>query len=160
MMVIALSVALATAPAHGFVAPAFDDFSVAPSRLKVVKPPDLSSHADARTFRTVLRNGAKAGVNFAGHYTVVTWGCGSPCKRLALVDRWTGQVSFPPIWPALDAEFRVDSALLVVDSREAIRGVGPELRYLFYTQYWVWEEQLRAFRLLGEYPDEKERSSR
>lgn len=160
-MAIAISVALAPAPAQGSVAPAFSDFMVAPSRLMAAKPPDLSSHPEARTFRTVLRNGAKVGVNFAGHYTVVTWGCGSPCKRLALIDRATGQVYFPPIWPALGAEFRADSALLIVDSPEMIRTDGIEpLRGAYLTQYWVWEEGRKTFRLLGEQEDSVERVGR
>jgi len=31
----------------------------------------------ARTFCTTLRREAKAGPNFAGHYTIATWGCGT-----------------------------------------------------------------------------------
>src|SRR4051812_16720645 len=56
----------------------------------------LNSHRDAPTFRTVLREGAKAGPNFAGHYTVVTFGCGTECQRLAIVDARSGFVYFPP----------------------------------------------------------------
>jgi hypothetical protein len=51
---------------------------------------------DARTFRTFLGDGAKKGPNFAGHFTVVTWGCGTACLRLAIVDARSGRVSFPP----------------------------------------------------------------
>jgi hypothetical protein len=144
---LALVVALVTPPAHGFVVPTFGDFTVRPITLRHVKPPDVSS-GEARTYRTVLREGARAGVNFAGHYTVVMWGCGVPCKRLALIDRGTGTVYFPPVSPALGAEFRVDSALLIADSPDMIRPQSfPEM---YYTQYWRWDEGDKSFRPLGE----------
>jgi hypothetical protein len=147
---VALAATLVTPPAHGFVAPTFDDFTVPPTTLRHVEPPDVSS-GEARAYRTVLREAAKAGVNFAGHYTVVKWGCGVPCKRLALIDRRTGTVYFSPVWPALGAEFRVDSALLIVDSPDMIRPQSfPEM---YYTQYCLWDEGDKLFRLLGErYP--------
>lgn len=43
-------------------------------------------------FRTVIRHGAKKGPNFAGHYTVVEWGCGSNCVVYAVIDAITGAV--------------------------------------------------------------------
>lgn len=50
----------------------------------------------ARTFRTVIREGAKEGPNFAGHFTVVMWGCGTSCAQFAIVDAITGTVYDPP----------------------------------------------------------------
>lgn len=50
----------------------------------------------ARLYRTIIRNGAKEGPNFAGHYTVVAWGCGLGSYSLAIVDAITGKVYFPP----------------------------------------------------------------
>ena len=46
-------------------------------------------------YRTVLGQGAAKGPNFAGHYTVVAWGCGSSCTSFAIVDSLTGRVIFP-----------------------------------------------------------------
>ena len=56
---------------------------------------NLKSHKDANTFRTNLRNAAKAGVNFAGHYILTTWGCGTNCSQSAIIDARNGQVFFP-----------------------------------------------------------------
>lgn len=50
----------------------------------------------ARMFRTRLKEGAQAGPNFAGHYTVVRWGCGSGCIEMAVVDARTGVIYWPP----------------------------------------------------------------
>jgi hypothetical protein len=48
--------------------------------------------ASARRFRTALRDGVAAGPNFAGHLTVVTWGCGTQCRSDAIVDARTERV--------------------------------------------------------------------
>jgi hypothetical protein len=50
----------------------------------------------ARLYRTVLRDGAKKSPNFAGHYTIVTWGAGLGVFSMAAVDAKTGKVYFPP----------------------------------------------------------------
>ena len=36
------------------------------------------------------------GPDFAGHYKVVTWGCGAGCVQFAIVNVQTGDVHFPP----------------------------------------------------------------
>jgi hypothetical protein len=69
--------------------PANEGFSGSPA------PPRLATAAQ-REFRTVLREGAKKGPNFAGHYTVVVWGCGTSCAQVAIIDAITGRISDPP----------------------------------------------------------------
>jgi len=57
---------------------------------------NLNSHPKARMFQTRLNEGALKGPNFADRYTVVTWGCGSLCQMLAIVDAQSGRVYTPP----------------------------------------------------------------
>ena len=38
-----------------------------------------------------------SGPNFAGHYFVIRWGCGSNCLMMAVVDAKTGKVYDPPL---------------------------------------------------------------
>lgn len=45
-----------------------------------------------RQFRTAIRESLKKSVNFAGHYTIAEWGCGSGCVQMAVVDLQTGDV--------------------------------------------------------------------
>jgi hypothetical protein len=45
-----------------------------------------------RRFRTVIRDWVKKGPNFAGHYTIAEWGCGSACEQIAVVDTLSGEV--------------------------------------------------------------------
>jgi hypothetical protein len=56
---------------------------------------NLKSHKNASLFRTNLRNAAKEGVNFAGHYILTTWGCGTNCSQSAIIDARNGRVFFP-----------------------------------------------------------------
>jgi hypothetical protein len=76
-------------------APHFDQFQ---SKVEQIKKPahvNLKSHPEASTYRTVLRRGAANGPNFAGHYSVVAWGCGSSCVTFAIVNLRNGNVIFP-----------------------------------------------------------------
>jgi len=48
---------------------------------------------DKKHFKTVLRDAAKEGPNFNGHYRIVTWGCGTNCIEWAIIDLENGNVS-------------------------------------------------------------------
>jgi hypothetical protein len=65
--------------------PASDIFSGKPVPPKLVRPAD-------RLFRSQIRDGAAKGPNFAGHYSIVKWGCGSQCVSFAVVDAKNGEV--------------------------------------------------------------------
>ncbi len=78
-----------------------------------------------REFRTVIRKGAAQGPNFAGHYTVVEWGCGSNCVVYAVVDSITGSVydsDLPLINNAYPCglSYKLESTLFVVESSQQI----------------------------------------
>lgn len=73
-------------------APTFDAYRVT-SRKTVENPKlDLSSNPTARMYRTVLRHEISLGPNFAGHYRVAVWGCGTSCAMFAVVNLETGRV--------------------------------------------------------------------
>lgn len=83
--------------------------------------PKLES-ALAREHVTMIRKAVVRGPNFAGHYTVVDWGCGTSCGVYVIVNDRTGKVYEPPeISKGVDLgvagpEFRPDSTLMVVAS--------------------------------------------
>ncbi len=119
---IALLVA-ATTLAHNATAqqrPRFEDYPVRGSFIGTPSPVDLRSHPKARLFRTMLRNGAKTGPNFAGYYTIVHWGCGSDCRMIAVVDCRNGRVYFAPftVSPGIGQDFRIDSNLFIANPPE------------------------------------------
>jgi hypothetical protein len=82
--------------AKSFRPPTFADFRVTERFSGRSAAVDLSSHRLARQYRTRLRQTAALGPNFAGHYTIATWGCGSGCAQFAIIDARSGRVFFPP----------------------------------------------------------------
>jgi hypothetical protein len=116
-----------------FHPPAFADY-VADNFQGRSASVDLASHPLASRFRTRLREAADRGPNFAGHYTIASWGCGSGCFQHAIVDARNGRVFFPPqvqfvevmrvaepehlsVEDVLRRYFRRDSALFIVVGR-------------------------------------------
>lgn len=113
----------ASAAAQRRALPLFKDypatkFTGKPAPVKLTSP-------RARKYRTGLRENATEGPNFAGHYTIAAFGCGTGCvSPLAIIDATTGDVYFPPSVATIaslpDAEdeemiqSRADSRLLVV----------------------------------------------
>jgi len=94
--------------------PKFEDFPAHSRYRGKPAPVDIHNSELARTYRTRLREGVRKGPNFAGHYTVVDWGCGSNCQVYAVVDTRTGKV-FGTIGGERGADFKVDSSLFVAD---------------------------------------------
>lgn len=104
-----LAALLATTPALGAqclsadavfkAAPKFSGYAAGSGTIARPAPVVLASR-EARQFRSMLREAAKAGPNFAGHYTIAGWGCGTSCLDWGIVDALTGKVSF-------DAKLRV-----------------------------------------------------
>ena len=92
------SIVLFTAPAYALrKPPRSEDYPVPKREMLKGKPaPVLLDSKRARLYRTMLRDGAKKGPNFAGRYTIVTWGAGLGVFSMAVVDAKTGKVHFPP----------------------------------------------------------------
>ncbi len=104
--------------------------------------------------------------NFAGHYTIVDWPCGTECMGLAVVDARTGAIYPPPLndprWPfALPIaqtafeypEYRVNSRLFVLKNA-CPAGLANDC----HTYYFVWEGAM--FKEVGRIPVNVPRSIR
>jgi hypothetical protein len=69
-----------------------------------------------------IRDATREGPDFAGHYAIVRWGCGSDCLNFVIVDVGTGEIYDTPFVGAsgcpyyLDKllSYRLDSRLLIV----------------------------------------------
>src|SRR2546425_8037819 len=96
-----IGVAVAVAPQQASHPPRFEEYPARAPFSGKPAPVNLASNRNARRYRTVLRQGAAQGPNFAGRYTIVKWGCGSPCKAFAIIDAKTGGVWIPHIWMGL-----------------------------------------------------------
>lgn len=108
--------------------PKFRDYQV--QHIYRGKPAKPILNQDQRLFRTMIRSGAKSAVEFAGHYTVPRWGCGTGCSQLVVVDSISGRVydvpfsvsELPGAWVEKHSEhilermeFRADSRLMKFD---------------------------------------------
>ncbi len=152
------------------VEPRFENYRV-PVRRGKVAPLNLGSHPLARKYRTLLRQQVKeAGVNFAGHYTLASVGCGTGCSISAIIDARTGRAVFPNEllgWtgivgdyePPEDEEtwtYRAGSRLIRLIGRPNIGRAGEE-RYgasgIYYYEWTGSRLRLVKFTHVGSYPD-------
>ena len=96
--------------------PTFENYILSEQAIFKGQPAavDFASYKGARTFRTKLREGAKQGPNYAGHYTVVTIGCGTQCQQNWIIEAQTGIIldSFSSI---IGIAYQLNSLLLIVN---------------------------------------------
>ena len=123
-------------------APRFEDYPVKETFRGKPAPIDFHSNSSARTFRTMLGETVAHGPNFAAHYAVNTWGCGTECLQIGIVDLRNGKVYMPPVAASLDIETRVNSRLLIVDPPAKLKerlheGAPPSSAY--QSRYYLWE---------------------
>ena len=84
--------------------------------------PDFATDRNAKYFITRIKYGcAHDGVNFAGHYTIVQWGCGAECQLMAIVNRIDGKIIYSKIpFDTVDGhngiEYQANSRMLIVNS--------------------------------------------
>lgn len=82
---------------------------------------NFDSQPEAKLFQTTITEQSSEGPNFAGHYTVATWGCGTDCQGFAIIDAITGDI----VWyePSIDHQVSeglshsLDSNLLVLNPK-------------------------------------------
>jgi len=111
-----------------------------------MSPINLKSNRTARVYKTTISESYKQnGVNFAGHYSFVYWGCGSPCTGCAIIDVRTGKVYSGPD-SGFGYNFKKDSRLLIVNPKDTISNSGQNPWDEVYTEeIWLWKEKLKKF---------------
>jgi hypothetical protein len=136
-------------------APQFEDYPAAATFHGTPAAPILTTPGQ-RLFRTMIRTAAQKGPNFAGHYAIAEWGCGTACVSMAVIDVQSGKVDEGPFGmlpkahvyfgsgedPKVGMFYRPDSSLLVV------RGCPNEKSCGMY--YYLWTGS--GFKLLRRTP--------
>ena len=119
----------------------FADYYVKPVDIKFDKKLDFSNYEYKKEYITVTKEGVKEhGINFAGHYCFVYWGCGSPCKLSAVVDLNTGKV-YDGISSGIGYSFKKDSRLMVVNPPDSTNWYDKTVPYAIPEEYeWVDNE--------------------
>jgi len=161
---ILLTLLLTTYPSTGQSRPAaklprFEDYALQEKWDGIAASLKLQTRSD-REFRTQFRNAATKPPNFAGHYRVTTWGCGTDCLQGGIVNLLTGELMPLPhskIWSGKDGfgkwalcgfvtggEFdqavqtHAASRLLIVNCSDAY-GRGSDGGTYLRTSYFVFE---------------------
>lgn len=101
----------------------FEDYPIVEKMEGTSQPLNLKSHPRGFEFKTRITEAYKNGPNFAGHYTVVEWGCGTGCQNHVIVDNLTGNIIENEIASNFGIEYRKDSRLLVARMGENGFGV-------------------------------------
>lgn len=71
----------------------FARYAAAPVYHGPVRLPDFKGRDRAfANYRTRIRDGMLQGANFAGHYALISWGCGTSCRVNVVGDVITGQM--------------------------------------------------------------------
>ena len=125
VLAIVLVTMAAAATAWSQQTPGFAAYAARVEKAKV-KAIDFKRNRDALSFRTRLSRGLREGVNFAGHYVLVGWGCGTGCISGAIIDGRSGNVFWPEQFNALavgysdggyadkPVEYKKNSRLLII----------------------------------------------
>jgi len=103
----------------------FEEFFVKEVFKGTPAKPKIKSRGD-RLFRTQLLKSASTGPNFASHYTVASWGCGSDgCTSFSIIDAKTGEIldgvgttvsrSCKQDWQEKILIFKPDSRLFIIN---------------------------------------------
>ena len=113
---------------------------------------DFKSNPIAERYRTVITEKYNEfEVNFASHYVITTWGCGSGCVTGVMVDIRDGIVYSMPEdkeWGGNGTyiESKKESKLLItVAVAQGPSGEIEEIR-----KYWDWNEDLKKFKFIKE----------
>ena len=99
---------------QGFDVAAADSYNGRPATVV------FAGNTDAWRFRTKIREAMQGGVNFAGHFVVAAWDCGTDCQQHAIVDAKTGAI----VEFGLETEMGVDhsplSRLLITNPKKNV----------------------------------------
>jgi len=122
----------------------FMDFAVAADFHGKPAAPILTTKTQ-RMFRTAIREAAAKGPNFAGHYTIAEWGCGSGCMSSVVVDAVSGKVFATPFrtlsmpLPESEGGHEYQGAVYQLKSRLLIADGCPEEANCG-TYYYEWND--------------------
>ncbi|WP_268121954.1 hypothetical protein [Roseivirga pacifica] len=114
----------------------FKDYSVEVYQGALAEP-DFSTAPDAKAFESRIKDACNNGINFAGHYTLVIWGCGAPCQTGVVVNRKTGEI-IEGYQTSLGSDFRKDSKLIIMNSA----AIDPNTNLIEICSYCTVSEEV------------------
>lgn len=136
--------------------PTFGTYSVTVEKARV-RSINFKNDAGARSFRTRLTEAIRGGVNFAGHYVVAGWGCGTGCISGAIIDARNGKVYWPLPLSALGVwyngeeytnspvEYRKNSRLLIIRGSPGVKDNDSEKPNGQYYYEWTGKDLRQVY---------------
>jgi hypothetical protein len=112
--------------------PAEADFRERPAKPLLV---NRKEHA----YRTQIRQQASKGPNFAGHFTIAKWGCGSPCLAFVIVDSKSGNVYDPGFSVACADQSGMDASIDFKLMSRLIKATGFSKEFGCGTDFYEWD---------------------
>lgn len=121
----------------------FSDFPAHINSQRKQATINWNSNIEAKEFKTRITETYKnKGVNFAGHYCFVDWGCGSPCQSSVVIDVLTGKI-YDGISASLGYDFKTDSRMIIVNPPDST-GYFLDCAYCKPIIY-IWDENTKKF---------------
>ncbi len=121
----------------------FDKYKIETPLIYKKAQIDYHSNPTAKQFKTRITNDyKKKGINFAGHYSFIFWGCGSPCQTSVIVDSKNGKVYDGPA-AAIGYNYCKNSNLLIVNPKDTT-GFFVDCPYCI-EEKWLWNERKKRF---------------
>ena len=144
VLLIVCALAASASSAQPARLPQFSDYPAGAAYRGRVAPLVESSSPTARMYRTATRQAMAEGVNFAGHYVVAMWGCGTGCMSGHIVDARIGRAVTDLPFATPHVEYHPDSRLIAVNTPAEIYemyGGDPEspIPSQYQSSYWVLE---------------------
>lgn len=102
-------------------------------------------------YRTEIREQARKGPDFAGHFTLAKWGCGSPCLQFVIINATSGAIYDPGIVVgcanknglAARIDFRFESRLIAATGSSETTASSNEVDC--GTNYYQWDGKRLIF---------------
>jgi hypothetical protein len=116
----------------------FERYKLTPEQLQTGTVSDWDTPYNSSTFpnydlRAKIAPTYFAGsINFAGHFTVVSWECGRKCQEHAVVDTKTGRIIKTGLRSQYGADFKLNSLVLVLNPYSTMLEPAPGTATQFY----------------------------
>jgi hypothetical protein len=126
--------------------PKFSDYPALVERTAASVKVKIHSTSDTFCFRAMLRQTARQGVRFAGHYAIDYWGCGTNCARIGIVDLKNGRAYVSRFYVGIagggqhrSIKTEAGSKLVLVNDPKVVRKeYGDPPPEEFAPSYFLW----------------------
>lgn len=116
--------------------PQFADHATTTQMITDPAPVNFDTYPQARNFETAITEQAAKGPNFAGHYTIIEWGCGTNCQGHAIVDAETGEIALTGLVSNFGLAYQKGSELVIANPTSTIPARVP---FEVKTQYYQFD---------------------